>query len=105
MNRASRHGNPSHSPSNRNRAPGVDPPALSERRLASLAVLAVLSALPLAALLAVAFPGVALGLGAGVVAVAAMGRLRRRLRRWRGPARLRVPRLDLEVSVARVVDE
>jgi hypothetical protein len=74
---------------------------LSERPLASLAALAVLSALPLAALLAVAFPGVALGLGAGVVAVAAL----RRLRRWRGPARLRVPRLDLEVSVARVVDE
>ena len=74
---------------------------LSERPLASLAVLAVLAALPLAALLAVAFPGVALGLGAGVVAVAAF----RRLRRWQGSARLRVPRLDLEVSVARVVDE
>ena len=101
MNRASRHGNPSHSPSNRNRAPGVDPPVLSERPLPSLAALAVLSALPLAALLAVAFPGVALGLVAGGVAVAAM----RRLRRWRGPVRLRVPRLDLEVSVARVADE
>lgn len=102
MNRPHRHDNPSHSPSNRNRAPGVDPPVLSERPLASLAVLAVLSVLPLAALLALAFPGVALGLGAGgLVAVASM----RRVRRWRGPVRLRVPRLDLEVSVARVVDE
>jgi len=101
MNRSHRRGNSSHSPSNRNRAPGVDPPALSNDPAASLAVLAALAALPLAVLLAVAYPGVALGLGAGVVAVAGM----RRLRRWQGPARLRVPRLDLEVSVARVVDE
>ncbi|MFQ3293364.1 MAG: hypothetical protein ACI9PP_000288 [Halobacteriales archaeon] len=74
---------------------------LARRPLAALAAMAVLSALPLAALLVVAFPAVLPGLAAGGLAVAALPRLRR----WRGPARLRVPRLDLEVSVARLADE